>query len=163
MNRVTTGVIISLLIVAAALAWTTSRYHDNAVKYKSQRDTATHSLNLANETISDMTLRQRQNAALDAKYTQELADAKAESEKLRADLASGRRRLQLHAVCMPAAARDTTATGATDAATARLTQDAERNYQRLRTESIAVTAQVNGLQQYITEQCTKRKADHGKN
>ncbi|WP_462158027.1 lysis system i-spanin subunit Rz, partial [Acinetobacter baumannii] len=34
-------------------------------------------------------------AALDAKYTQELADAKAESEKLRADLASGRRRLQL--------------------------------------------------------------------
>ncbi|EHW4507150.1 lysis protein, partial [Salmonella enterica subsp. enterica serovar Ealing] len=156
MNRVTTGVIISLLIVAAALAWTTSRYHDNAVKYKSQRDTATHSLNLANETISDMTLRQRQNAALDAKYTQELADAKAESEKLRADLASGRRRLQLHAVCMPAAARDTTATGATDAATARLTPDAERNYQRLRTESIAVTAQVNGLQQYITEQCTKR-------
>ncbi|EBE6787663.1 lysis protein [Salmonella enterica] len=163
MNRVTTGVIISLLIVAAALAWTTSRYHDNAVKYKSQRDTATHSLNLANETISDMTLRQRQNAALDAKYTQELADAKAESEKLRADLASGRRRLQLHAVCMPAAARDTTATGATDAATARLTPDAERNYQRLRTESRAVTAQVNGLQQYITEQCTKRKADHGKN
>ncbi|EEA9067805.1 lysis protein [Salmonella enterica] len=163
MYRVTTGVIISLLIVAAALAWTTSRYHDNAVKYKSQRDTATHSLNLANETISDMTLRQRQNAALDAKYTQELADAKAESEKLRADLASGRRRLQLHAVCMPAAARDTTATGATDAATARLTPDAERNYQRLRTESIAVTAQVNGLQQYITEQCTERKADHGKN
>ncbi|EEJ3651109.1 lysis protein, partial [Salmonella enterica subsp. enterica] len=117
MNRVTTGVIISLLIVAAALAWTTSRYHDNAVKYKSQRDTATHSLNLANETIRDMTLRQRQNAALDAKYTQELADAKAESEKLRADLASGRRRLQLHAVCMPVAAHDTTATGATDAAT----------------------------------------------
>lgn len=163
MYRVTTGVIISLLIVAAALAWTTSRYHDNAVKYKSQRDTATHSLNLANETISDMTLRQRQNAALDAKYTQELADAKAESEKLRADLASGRRRLQLHAVCMPVAAHDTTATGATDAATARLTPDAERNYQRLRTESITVTAQVNGLQQYITEQCTKRKADHGKN
>ncbi|EFP4583032.1 lysis protein [Salmonella enterica] len=163
MNRVTTGVIISLLIIAAALAWTTSRYHDNAGKYKDQRDTATHSLNLANETISDMTLRQRQNAALDAKYTQELADAKAESEKLRADLASGRRRLQLHAVCMPAAAHDTTATGATDAATARLTPDAERHYQRLRTESRAVTAQVNSLQQYITEQCTERKADHGKN
>ncbi|EJD0485689.1 lysis protein [Salmonella enterica] len=153
MNRVTTGVIISLLIVAAALAWTTSRYHDNAVKYKSQRDTATHSLNLANETISDMTLRQRRNTALDAKYTQELADAKAESEKLRADLASGRRRLQLHAVCMPATAGHTAATGTTDATAARLTPDAERNYQRLRTESKAVTAQVNGLQQYINEQC----------
>ncbi|EEP1514440.1 lysis protein [Salmonella enterica] len=144
---------ISLLIVAAALAWTTSRYHDNAVKYKSQRDTATHSLNLANETISDMTLRQRQNAALDAKYTQELADAHAESEKLRADLASGRRRLQLHAVCMPATAGNTAATGATDAAAARLTPDAERDYQRLRTDARTLTAQVEGLQQYITGQC----------
>ncbi|EIR5228519.1 lysis protein [Salmonella enterica] len=153
MNRVTTGVIISLLIVAAALAWTTSRYHDNAVKYKSQRDTATHSLNLANETISDMTQRQRQNAAIDAKYTQEIADAHAESEKLRADLAAGRRRLQLHAVCMPATAGNTAATGTTDATAARLTPDAERDYQRLRTEVRAVTAQVNGLQQYINEQC----------
>ncbi|EEI7341528.1 lysis protein [Salmonella enterica] len=153
MNRVTTGVIISLLIVAAALAWTTSRYHDNAVKYKSQRDTATHSLNLANETISDMTQRQRQNVALDAKYTQEIADAKAESEKLRADLTSGRRRLQLHAVCMPATAGNTAATGTTDATAARLTPDAERDYQRLRTEARSVTAQVNDLQQYINEQC----------
>lgn len=153
MNRVTTGVIISLLIVAATLAWTTSRYHDNAVKYKSQRDTATHSLNLANETISDMTQRQRQNAALDAKYTKELADAKAESEALRADLAAGRRRLQLHAVCMPATAGNTAATGTTDAAAARLTPDAERDYQRLRTEARAITHQVEGLQQYINEQC----------
>ncbi|EGC1287115.1 lysis protein [Salmonella enterica] len=153
MNRVTTGVIISLLIVAATLAWTTSRYHDNAVKYKSQRDTATHSLNLANETISDMTQRQRQNAALDAKYTKELADAKAESEALRADLVAGRRRLQLHAVCMPATAGNTAATGTTDAAAARLTPDAERDYQRLRTEARAITHQVEGLQQYINEQC----------
>ncbi|HIB1566453.1 TPA: lysis protein [Salmonella enterica subsp. enterica serovar Muenchen] len=153
MNRLTAGVIVSLLIVAVALAWATNRYHGNAVKYKSQRDTATDSLKLANETISDMTQRQRQNAALDAKYTQELADAKAESEKLRADLASGRRRLQLHAVCMPPATRDTTATGTTDAATARLTPDAERDYQRLRTQARDTTAQVNGLQQYITEQC----------
>ncbi|EAA6839306.1 lysis protein [Salmonella enterica] len=153
MNRVTTGVITSLLIVAAALAWTARHYHGNAVEYKDQRDTATHNLNLANETISDMTRRQRQNAALDAKYTQELANAKAESEKLRADLAAGRRRLQLHATCMPAPARDTAATGATDAAAARLTPDAERDYQRLRTEAGVVIAQVNGLQQYINEQC----------
>ncbi|EOG5704907.1 lysis protein, partial [Salmonella enterica] len=50
MNRITIGAIVSLLIVAAALAWTTDRYYGNAVKYKSQRDTATHSLKLANAT-----------------------------------------------------------------------------------------------------------------
>ncbi|HAF2381431.1 TPA: lysis protein [Salmonella enterica] len=153
MSRVTTIAAALIILLIVSLAWTTDHYHGNAVKYKSQRDTATHSLNLANETISDMTLRQRQNAALDAKYTKELADAHAESEKLRADLASGRRRLQLHAVCMPATAGNTATTGATDATAARLTPDAERDYQRLRTEARAITAQVNGLQQYITEQC----------
>ncbi|EEH6200297.1 lysis protein [Salmonella enterica] len=153
MNRVTTGVIISLLIVAAALAWTTSRYHDNAVKYKSQRDTATHSLNLANETISDMTLRQRQNAALDAKYTQELADAKAENDALRDDVAAGRRRLYVNATC-PAAVRKTTAAPGVDhAASATLTANAERNYWRLRDGIATVTKQLEGAQQYINEQC----------
>ncbi|EOD5150157.1 lysis protein, partial [Salmonella enterica subsp. enterica serovar Infantis] len=48
MNRVATGVIVVLLIVAAVLAWTTDHYHGNAVKYKEQRDTATHKLALAN-------------------------------------------------------------------------------------------------------------------
>ncbi|EAM5903987.1 lysis protein [Salmonella enterica] len=153
MNRITTGVTVSLLIVAAALTWTADRYHGNAVKYKSQRDSATHRLELANATITDMTQRQRDVATLDAKYTQELADAHAESEKLRADLAAGRRRLQLHAVCLPATAGNTAATGATDAATARLTPDAERHYQRLRTDARTLTAQVEGLQQYITGQC----------
>ncbi|EOG7564519.1 lysis protein, partial [Salmonella enterica subsp. enterica serovar Schwarzengrund] len=47
MNRVATGVIVVLLIVAAVLAWTTDHYHGNAVKYKEQRDTATHKLALA--------------------------------------------------------------------------------------------------------------------
>ncbi|MFU7587277.1 lysis protein, partial [Salmonella enterica] len=44
MNRITTGVIVSLLILAAALAWTIDHYHGNAVKYKDQRDTVTHKL-----------------------------------------------------------------------------------------------------------------------
>ncbi|EPC5168284.1 lysis protein, partial [Salmonella enterica] len=87
MNRITTGVIVSLLIVIAALAWATDHYHGNAVRYKEQRDTATHSLTLANETISDMTQRQRDVASLDARYTKELADAKAENDALQRRLA----------------------------------------------------------------------------
>ena len=38
-------------------------------------------------------------AALDAKYTKELADAKAENDALRDDVAAGRRRLHIKAVC----------------------------------------------------------------
>ena len=51
-------------------------------------------LKLANAAITDMQMRQRDVAALDAKYTKELADAKAENDALRDDVAAGRRRLQ---------------------------------------------------------------------
>ena len=47
---------------------------------------------LANAAITDMQMRQRDVAALDAKYTKELADAKAENDALRDDVAAGRRR-----------------------------------------------------------------------
>ena len=50
-------------------------------------------LKLANAAITDMQMRQRDVAALDAKYTKELADAKAENDALRDDVAAGRRRL----------------------------------------------------------------------
>ena len=50
-------------------------------------------LKLANAAITDMQMRQRDVVALDAKYTKELADAKAENDALRDDVAAGRRRL----------------------------------------------------------------------
>ena len=56
-------------------------------------------LKLANAAITDMQMRQRDVAALDAKYTKELASAKAENDALRDDVAAGRRRLHIKAVC----------------------------------------------------------------
>ena len=52
---------------------------DNAITYKAQRDKNARELKLANAAITDMQMRQRDVAALDAKYTKELADAKAET------------------------------------------------------------------------------------
>ena len=53
-------------------------------------------------------------AALDAKYTKELADAKAENDALR-DVAAGRRRLHIKAVCQ-SVREATTASGVDNAA-----------------------------------------------
>ena len=50
-------------------------------------------MNVADAAITDMQMRQRDVAALDAKYTEGLADAKAENDALRDDVAAGRRRL----------------------------------------------------------------------
>ena len=75
-----------------------NHYRDNAITYKAQRDKNARELKLANA-ITDMQMRQRDVAALDAKYTKELADAKAENDALRDDAAAGRRRLHIKAVC----------------------------------------------------------------
>ena len=61
--------------------------------YKAQRDKNARELKLANAAITDMQMRQRDVAALDAKYTKELADAKAENDALRDDAVLGRRRV----------------------------------------------------------------------
>ncbi|WP_198581879.1 lysis system i-spanin subunit Rz, partial [Escherichia coli] len=90
MNRVLYVLIIVLLVACGALWLATDHYRDNAITYKAQRDTKVRELKLADATITDMQQRQRDVAALDAKYTKELADARAENETLRADVAAGR-------------------------------------------------------------------------
>ena len=50
----------------------------------------------------------------DTKYTKELADAKAENDALRDDVAAGRRRLHIKAVCQ--SVREATASGVDNAA-----------------------------------------------
>ncbi|EAX2424663.1 lysis protein [Salmonella enterica] len=155
MNRITTGVIVSLLIVAAALAWTTEHYHGNAVKYKDQRDTVTHNLKLANETISDMQTRQRDVAALDAKYTKELADAKAENDALQRRLAAGGR-VRVKGRCTVPVSTTPASTGSVgDAATVELSEVAGRNVLSIRSGIISDQAKLKYLQEYVRTQCLK--------
>ncbi|HBM9969091.1 lysis protein [Enterobacter sp. 04-C-01-SI_S15] len=142
-----------VVVLIGVLTFFVNRYRDNAITYKDQRDKATKALNLANSTIKDMQVRQRDLAALDAKYTGELADAKATIDQLERDVASGKRRLQLNANCP---ANGTTSTGGLgDATGPRLTDSAERDYFNLRERIVTVTKQVGYLQDYIRTQCLK--------
>lgn len=153
MNRVTTGVIASLLIVAAALAWTTERYHGNAVRYKDQRDTATHNLKLANETIDDMEVRQRDVAVLDAKYTKELADAQTRNTDLQRRLAAGGR-VRVEGRCPVPTQTETASTSRVgDAATIELSPVAGRNVLGIRAGIINDQEKLKYLQEYVRTQC----------
>lgn len=153
MNRITTGVIASLLIVATALGWTTSHYHGNAVKYKDQRDTVTHKLALANATITDMQTRQRDVAALDAKYTKELADAKAENDALQRRLAAGGR-VRVKGRCTVPVSTTPASTGSMgNAATVELSPVAGQNVLSIRSGIISDQAKLKYLQEYIQQQC----------
>ncbi|EMY8614798.1 lysis protein [Escherichia coli] len=143
---------VILLVVCGALSLGLNHYRDNAITYKEQRDKKVSELELANATITDMQIRQRDVAALDARYSRELADARAENETLRADVSAGRKRLQVSATC----AKSTTgASSMGDGESPGLTADAELNYYRLRGGIDKITAQVNYLQEYIRTQCLK--------
>ncbi|WP_439953388.1 lysis protein, partial [Escherichia coli] len=123
------SVLVICIIVCLSLA--VNHYRDNAIAYKEQRDKKVSELKQAIATIADMQQRQRDVAALDAKYSRELANAKAENETLRADVAAGRRRLHIKAVCQ-SVREATTASGVDNAVSPRLADTAERDYFTLR-------------------------------
>ncbi|MEF6546841.1 lysis protein, partial [Escherichia coli] len=129
-------------------------YRDNAIAYKEQRDKKVSELKQAIATIADMQQRQRDVAALDAKYSRELANAKAENETLRADVAAGRRRLHIKAVCQ-SVREATTASGVDNATSPRLADTAERDYFTLRERLMTMQMQLEGAQEYIRTQCIK--------
>ena len=151
MSRLTAIIIAVVICLLVSMGWAINHYRDNAITYKDQRDKANKNLSLAKATIKDMQVRQRDVAALDAKYTGELADAKATIDQLERDVASGKRRLQLNARCSANGATSTSGMG--DASGPRLTDTAERDYFTLRERIVTVTKQVDYLQGYIKEQC----------
>lgn len=142
------------ILLVAVLAFFVNHYRDNAAEYKKQRDDKTHELGLANETINDMQTRQHDVAALDAKYTKELADAKNTISDLRRDVDSGAKRLRVAATC-PAVRKATTAPSLDDAASPRLTDSAERDYFTLRERIETSGKMIAGLQEYISTQCLR--------
>ncbi|CAH5139484.1 lysis protein [Klebsiella oxytoca] len=153
MSRLTAIICAVVICLLVSMSWAINHYHDNAITFKEQRDKATEKLSLANATITDMQNRQRDVAALDAKYTGELADAKETIERLHSDVIAGRKRLQLNAKCPANGA--TSAGGVGDASGPRLNDTAERDYFTLRERIETVTSQVNYLQDYIRQQCLR--------
>ena len=154
MSRVAAIIYALVICIIVCLSWAVNHYRDNAIAYKEQRDKKVSELKQSIATIADMQQRQRDVAALDAKYSRELANAKAENETLRADVAAGRRRLHIKAVCQ-SVREATTASGVDNATSPRLADTAERDYFTLRERLVMMQAQLEGAQQYITEQCLK--------
>ncbi|EQC0063617.1 lysis protein [Enterobacter hormaechei subsp. xiangfangensis] len=143
-----------LVAVIGVLVFFVNHYRDNAIAYKDQRDKATEKLSMASATIKDMQVRQRNVAALDAKYTKELSDAKKTINDLRRDVDSGAKRLRIAATC-PGVSKSTSATGVDDAGTPELTPDARRNYFDHRDGIATADKMIRGMQLYISTQCLK--------
>ncbi|ECJ2913099.1 lysis protein [Salmonella enterica subsp. diarizonae] len=143
------GLLLVSLIVAGRLA---NHYRNNAITYKDQRDTATHKLTLANATITDMTKRQRDIAALDAKYTKELADAQTRNTDLQRRLAAGGR-VRVEGRCtVPTTTKTASTRRVGNAATVELSPVAGQNVLDIRAGIISDQEKLKYLQEYIRTQ-----------
>ena len=85
MSRVTAIISALVICIIVCLSWAVNHYRDNAITYKAQRDKNARELKLANAAITDMQM--RHDGASDNMVLKELADAKAENDALRDDVA----------------------------------------------------------------------------
>ena len=155
MSRLTAIICAVVICLLVSMTWAINHYRDNAIAYKDQRDKATEKLSLANATIKDMQTRQRAVAELDAKYTQELADAKAENDALQRKLDNGGR-VRVKGRCpVPASTETASAASMGDDATVELSSVAGRNVLGIRDRIKQDQAKIAALQQFITEQCSQ--------
>ncbi|MEM0651858.1 lysis protein [Klebsiella huaxiensis] len=153
MSRFTAIISAVIICLIVSLGWLANHYHDNATAFKEQRDEKVKVLNLANATISDMLTRQREVAAMDAKYTKELADAKAENDALQRKLDNGGRVL-VKGKCPMSVTTQTTGTASVgDDATVELSSVAGRNVLGIRSGIINDQTALRALQNYIKTQC----------
>ncbi|WP_088168648.1 lysis protein [Klebsiella grimontii] len=155
MSRIAAIVSAVIIFLIVSLGWLANHYHDNATEFKEQRDKATEKLSLAKDTIADMKARQRDVAALDAKYTKELADAKAENDAMQRKLDNGGRVLVKGKCPVSAATQATGAASMGDDATIELSSVAGRNVLGIRSGIISDQTALRALQEYITTQCLR--------
>ncbi|NRF76643.1 lysis protein [Citrobacter braakii] len=155
MSRLTAIIIAVVVCIIVSLGWAVNHYRDNATEYKKQRDEKTQSLNLANATITDMTTRQRDVAALDAKYTKELADAKSENDALQRKLDNGGRVLVKGKCPVPTPTEASSPTGMGNDATVELSPVAGRNVLGIRAGIVSDQTSLRALQEYINTQCLR--------
>lgn len=133
----------ALVLCVVQLAYSTRDYQDMANKAASY-------LKSAIQTLTDMQTRQRDVAALYAKYIGELANAKSKLDALEQCVSSNKCELRINATCPKPS---TSITRLDDDVSARLTDAAQRDYFTLKKPIVIITTQLTGLQQYIKEQC----------
>lgn len=141
-----------VVTVIGGIIWCAGHYHDKWQKAEKRTGGAGLSLSMAKATITDMQTRQRDVAALDAKYTKELADAQSETDALCCRLDVGGRVLVKGRCPVPVATQVTGTASVGDAGAAELSEAAGRNIRSVRASIQRDQVALMALQEYIYSQ-----------
>ncbi|HEK0679154.1 TPA: lysis protein [Proteus mirabilis] len=143
---VSVGIILAMTL---CVAWQGNRID----KLKISNAELTSQLSQQVEINKDYEKRINSLHELDTKHTTELTNAKAEIDKLRDAVRSGRKRVYINAEC-PTVTKNSTESGS-DEATARLNKAVEQDYLRLREMIVENERQTLYLQNYIKTECLR--------
>lgn len=158
--------LIVLLIAATVALYVQSQQHQSEVSRLQQAHAQQMAAvaNAASDALAAQVAEHERQASrvaeLDHQYTQELADAELENQRLRAAVAAGDRRLYINASC-PAGGngvhQPTRTTSVDDAGTAELASTARQDYHALREQITRTEAALTGLQEYVRAVCVSGK------
>ena len=156
-------VVLALMLGTGACAWLwqANSYDKQLAEQKSTFDTDLTSIANAGAAQSRQALAKQQSAeqalaALDQKATEEKTNALAENDKLRADVASGARRLRIAGSCSASGGNvpgTTISSGMGDASTFELSPASGSTVLSIRAGIIADQAALKALQSYVMNVC----------
>ncbi|EMN5657649.1 lysis protein [Providencia rettgeri] len=146
LTKVLTG---ACAILAFWLWWVMGSYGDLKGDYSTLKDKFSEQAAIT----TDYEKRINSLHELDTKHTTELTNAKAEIDKLRDAVRSGRKRVYIRASCPKGETNSTS--GLDDGAAARPTDSAVRNYWLLRQRIAESKQMILGLQDYIRTECSR--------
>ncbi|CDM88190.1 lysis protein [Xenorhabdus bovienii] len=147
------AVIVALALIGAAVHSIYSVYAENG---RLTQDIETLNKSLSEQVAINATRQEhiRHLAELDAKHIRELDNAKSEIDTLRSDVAAGRRKLRIKAVCP---VRETTSSrGMVDATTVELTGETGSTVLDIREDIINDRAKLRYLQDYVNTECGRK-------
>ncbi|MDE9566729.1 lysis protein [Xenorhabdus bovienii] len=141
---------VGALVVVSGLLWFFySEYQQKAQDY-SELDTKHQTQLIA---INEQQARIQHLAELETKHIRELDNAKSEIDTLRADVAAGRRKLRIKAVCP--VSETTSSRGMVDATTVELSGETGSTVLDIREDIINDLAKLRYLQDYIKTECSR--------
>nr|WP_314583418.1 lysis protein [uncultured Pseudomonas sp.] len=167
------GAVVVLLAMGTGFGWVLNGWRLEGrvarAEAATERESKAHQADLAaisnaaaqqvREALAKQQDAQQKVADLDRKHTEEMQNAKDENDRLRGDVADGRRRLQLKASCPASGSNlpNTTSTASLgNGSSPRLNDAAERDYWSLRSGIATARNQIAALQRYVREVCLKQ-------
>ncbi|MDC9591801.1 lysis protein, partial [Xenorhabdus sp. XENO-10] len=124
-----------------------------------ENESLTTQLSEKNAIITTQQERINQLAELDTRHTQELAHAKTEIDTLRADVAAGRRKLRIKAVC-PSVPETVTSGSVVTTTAVELSGETGPIVLDIREDIINDLAKLRYLQDYVNTECRGNDGKH---